>query len=199
MADANKQSQSSANKATNAAQKRGKFKFLFWRKNKPKETDPFVLDPSRPVTTGDLLDGAITAQTQTLEAIENMERHMAEGEEMVTESGERLNQNQDQLRRVDAAVEGAKELPADAERITDGFVRTMFRDKCFLCLFTLVVILGIVALALSFAIDTDAEPLEPNSTVEPTPAPNITNATRSMTLEVNGTNATAAMWTYLLD
>jgi len=186
--------------ATAEAQKRGRFKFLFWRKEKPKETDPFVLDPNRPVSSGDLLEGAIKAQQETIEAIENMERHMAEGEEMVADAGGKLGQNVDQLRRVQATVEGAKELPADANRITDTFVRTIFRDKCFLCLFALVVILGIVALAVSFGIKNSEAPTEPNVTEAPVFS-NNTNVSR--TIPINITNATGnasiALWTYLLE
>lgn len=197
MTEAKAEDTTAAARAAEDEEIKKQFKFLFWRQKKPEPVDPLALDKNKPVDTNILLEATLRTQVQTLEKIEQMEQHMASADELANEAGQTIAGDADTLNRVRGSVDAVAQLPEEATKITDTFVRTMFRDKCFLFLLGVVVILGIAAIITNWSVDTDADPITGGTNVTLEPAPNITNHTKSLTLVLpsinttNGTNSSA--------
>lgn len=192
--------------------KRG-FGFFKRKKEEQEMTDAPVeyTDDNLP-TANAVLDEVIQVKKETIDAVQRTERIIYETEAIGQESLQAISKNREQIKAVDDALVQMEPVTNRARRDVGIFARRLFRDKCFLCLFTLVLLaaVGVILAVTVFKPDDDdpVVPLLPNatsidtntSTTFPvttlnanetsTTLPNVTTTTEITTTEDTTTEAT---------
>jgi hypothetical protein len=168
-----------------------RFRFRFWRRDKPAAA-PVPAgnsdDGKRAVTSRDLLHATIAVQHETAQHITEMERELALADEHANAAAVATASNREVLNHIDSELTQAQAAPEQTEAIVETLGRRMFRDKCFMLLLFMVVVLGVAAVIVTFVIPNDVpETVQRDKLPDETPAPSVPNTT--VTNSTNTTNS----------
>lgn len=95
------------------------------------------------------LAAAIDVNDDTVRAIAHMEHVLNETEMIGIETADEVGRSREGLQVIDQALEGIEPMSKRAQKDVVVFFRRMMRDKCFVCIVTLVlcIVVGIIVVS----------------------------------------------------
>lgn len=135
-------------------EEKGRRRFGFYKRRKAADSEP-VADKDNEPTATVVLHEATKVNDETLASIQRSEKVMYETEAIGNETAAKIAEGKDTIHQVDSTVEGFEPITKRAQRDALRLARGLARDKCFLCLGFLVVLV-VVAIIIATQVWTKA-------------------------------------------